>query len=315
MNSKDDDDDDDDVIFVLPGDIVSHHLVQPQQPGDKILLGTGLARRSNNNNNNNSSKEDDVYATLSGILHYQCRSLGGSNGKKSSSTSSLVSKKKKKHVYWIQSSNSGRPLVQVHDRVVGIVHERIGPDGMGGEYYRLHLGDETRMTAVLSNLSFEGATKRNKPHLEIRQVLYARVKEYLAGLEPVLSCQLGPHDTSIPTKDWMTNEGIYGILQGGTVFTVSHGLARVLLSQKASGLWESVTRHELTSTFEIAIGVNGLVWIHATPSPQATIILQNAILNSQLLTPEQTVAMVQQLVYTMQKQIQREQDRQSIIKH
>ncbi|KAL7579475.1 hypothetical protein ACA910_007858 [Epithemia clementina (nom. ined.)] len=283
-----------DLIFVLPGDDISSHIVQQVGEKDKIMLGTGLRRSTTTNNNH-------VYATLSGCLQYQCRSSGGGGGGKNKPSI-------KKHVYWIRSSNSARQ-VQVQDRVVGIVQERVGPDGAGGEYYRVSLGAETRMTAVLSNLSFEGATKRNKPNLEPGQVLYARIAEYVPCLEPVLSCQLGPNDnSSIKAKDWMTNEGVYGILQGGTVFPVTLGLARVLLSSSAGGLWESVTRHPLTSKFEIAIGVNGLIWIHASPSPHATIVLQNAVINSQLLTPEQTAGMVQQLVYTMQKQMKRQQD-------
>ena len=296
---------DSNLVFVLPGDDISHHIVQKQPSGeDKILLGTGLRRFSSGSSDdgemvsNGSSLDGRVHATLSGCLQYQCRST--SSGKK----------KHKKHVFWIQSSNAARPI-QVHDRVVGIVQERIGPDGAGGEYVRIHLGKESiPSTAVLSNLSFEGATKRNKPNLEVGQVLYARVAEYETCLEPVLSCQLGPNDsTAIKAKDWMTNEGVYGVLQGGTAFSVTPGLARVLLSPEAGGLWESVTRHTLTSTFEISIGVNGLLWIHANPSPQATIVLQNAILNSQLLTPEQTAAMVKQLAYTVQKHMQRHQDR------
>jgi exosome complex component RRP40 len=142
------------------------------------------------------------------------------------------------------------------------------PDGAGGEYYRIHLGYKETMdsTAILSNLSFEGATRRNKPSLESGQVLYARIAESVPGMEHVLSCQLGPHrGSAIKSKDWMTNEGVYGILQGCTILQVSSGLARTLLSADAP-LWESVTRHALTSTFEIAIGVNGLLWLHASPS-------------------------------------------------
>ena len=275
-----------DLIIVLPGDDVSQHIRTVDSSDEVILLGTGLRRRSSND------EDSAVYATLSGCLQYNFRS-GGSN-------------KRKKHVYWIRSSNSA-PL-QIEDRVVGIVQERVGPDGAGGDYYRLFLGN-AETTAILSNLSFEGATKRNKPTLEAGQVLYARISEWIPELEPVLSCQLGPHDSSaIKSKDWMTNEGIYGVLHGGTLLTVSSGLARVLLAPGGVALWESVTKHELTSRFEVAIGVNGLIWLHASPSPEAIVVLQNAILNSQLLTPEQTAGMVQQLAFTMRKEMQKHED-------
>mmetsp|Transcript_7217 Transcript_7217/g.9378 ORF Transcript_7217/g.9378 Transcript_7217/m.9378 type:complete len:310 (-) Transcript_7217:159-1088(-) len=283
------------LIFVLPGDNVSQYIKADAEA--TILLGTGLQRRRQVRNDDSDSDNLAVYATLSGCLQYTFRTTGGK-------------KKKQSHVYWIRSSNStGRnSSLQLQDRVVGIIQERAGPDGAGGDYYRVLLGNADT-TALLSNLNFEGATRRNKPTLELGQVLYARIDEWVPGLEPVLSCKLGPHDSAaVKTKDWMTNEGIYGVLQGGTVLTVSTGLARILLTPKGVVLWDSVSKHELTSAFEIAIGVNGLIWLHASPSPQAIVVLQNAILNSQLLTPEQTAGMVQQLVHTMRKQIQRELD-------
>jgi exosome complex RNA-binding protein Rrp4 len=59
--------------------------------------------------------------------------------------------------------------------------------------------------------------------------------------------------------------------------------------------------------FEVAVGVNGFLWIHST-APEYTILIQNAICNSAVLTPAQVRGMVKQLVYTVRKQMQQDQD-------
>ena len=47
--------------------------------------------------------------------------------------------------------------------------------------------------------------------------------------------------------------------------------------------------------YEVAIGVNGMVWVNS-PSAQVSILICNAILNSEGLPDEQTDAMVERLV-------------------
>ena len=75
-------------------------------------------------------------------------------------------------VYFVkQNLRRYRPALE--DRVVGIVEERAGSDGAGGDLYRINIG--ASHPALLSNLQFEGATKRNKPSFQPGQLLYARV--------------------------------------------------------------------------------------------------------------------------------------------
>jgi exosome complex component RRP40 len=50
--------------------------------------------------------------------------------------------------------------------------------------------------------------------------------------------------------------------------------------------------------FEIAIGVNGSVWVHSG-SPQHTILVINAILNSEIMTDDQTASMVKHIQGTL----------------
>lgn len=193
-----------------------------------------------------------------------------------------------------------RPAVQ--DRVVGIVQGRVGPDGNGGDYHHLEIG--AAHPAILSSLSFEGATKRNRPNLQTGQVVFARVDSLQDGLlEVALSCMLGPHDVGVPRKDWMTNEACYGPLRGGTVCKIATGLARELLKPDCIVLQELAQKW----AFEVAVGVNGMVWIHS-PTPEQTVAIQNAIQNSEVLSEEQVRAMVKSIVYTAEKQIQRRND-------
>lgn len=194
-----------------------------------------------------------------------------------------------------QNIRKYRPLQE--DRVVGVVEDRVGGDG-GGDVYRVNIGGPH--PALLSNLSFEGATKRNRPNLAPGMLLYARVQSTPPAMDAVLSCTLGPHDAGVARKDWMTNEGTYGVLTGGTCRRIPLGLARELLYPHNLVLRELGERK---IPFEICVGVNGMLWVHSS-RPKWTILIQNAIVNSQVLTESQVVGMVKSLVDTVQKSIQ-----------
>ena len=207
----------------------------------------------------------------------------------------------KSNTYYIKQ-NTKRYRPSLEDRVVGVVEERVASDGAGGDLFRVNIFGTH--PALLSNLSFEGATKRNKPSLNTGQLIYARVQSISRFTDPTLSCQLGPHDGGLARKDWMTNEGTYGELKGGTCTKISLGLARELLSPRNLVLAE-LARYKLA--FEVCIGVNGMLWVHST-RPEYTILIQNAILNSQVMTEAQVRGMVKSLVDTVRKQIQQRDD-------
>ena len=86
------------------------------------------------------------------------------------------------------------------------------------------LGNST--PAVLSVLAFNGATKRNKPSLAVGVLVFARVSTVDRHLEPELTCQVSgatsASDVShFAKKDWVTGEGVYGELRGGTLVKAS----------------------------------------------------------------------------------------------
>ena len=248
------------LAVVLPGDDVTDKITSSHK---NIKLGIGLRTVPDTKK---------IYATCAGSLE------------------------QRKNTYYIQQSiRRYRPSLE--DRVIGIVEERIGSDGAGGDIHRVNIGGPH--PAMLSSLSFEGATKRNKPHLKRGMLLYCRILATPPLSDPTLSCQLGPHDGGLVRKDWMTNEGTYGELQNGTCTKIPLGLARELLNPKSVVLLELAKQ---SVKFEIATGVNGFVWIHSS-HPEYTIMIQNAILNSQVMTEPQIRAMVKTLVQQVNKQI------------
>jgi exosome complex component RRP40 len=292
-----------DLHIVLPGDNVTEYIITTLNETNENnetstrsnrRLGTGL--RYSPHDGSTKSSTPSIHATLAGRLLLP------------SSTNKTIK------VPWIQQSHRGgywHP--QLHDRVVGIIQERIGSDGAGGDLVKVYLRAST--PAVVSTLSFEGATKRHHPHLQPGQVIYARVAEYDPHVDLVLSCQAGPLDPTLPRTEWLSSNsstnnnksgagGGYGLLYGGTLCTVSTGLARELLQPDNLVLAE-LARAKLA--FEVVIGVNGTVWIHS-PSPETTILIQNAIQNSEVLTEAQVRSMVQSLVYTMRKHVQQHKD-------
>ena len=269
------------LTIVLPGDDVTDKIIRSTSGKKPPKLGIGLrfevSENSSNSNDGHAEALRRIIATAPGRLEQKSNTF-----------------------YIKQNSKRYRPATE--DRVIGIVEERVASDGAGGDLFRVNIFGPH--PALLSNLSFEGATKRNKPSLNSGQLIYARVQSISRFTDPTLSCQLGPHDGGLARKDWMTNEGTYGELNGGTCAKISLGLARELLSPRNLVLAE-LARCKLA--FEVCIGVNGMLWVHST-RPEHTVLIQNAILNSQVLTEAQVRGMVKSLVDTVRRQIQQRED-------
>lgn len=141
---------------------------------------------------------------------------------------------------------------------------------------------------TLGALAFDGATKRNRPSLRIGSLVYARVSKTNKDLEPEITCEA---PANLAKKDWMTGLAIYGELNDGYVFKTSIGLAKSLLQEDCAVL----AALGKSLAFEIAIGVNGVVWVHSKSTKNTTIIC-NAILNAEAMTPSEVDVMVARLV-------------------
>jgi len=107
-------------------------------------------------------------------------------------------------------------------------------------------------------------------------------------------------DGGAARKDWMTNEGTYGPLAGGTSFRISLGLARELLLPNNAVL---AALDKSGIPFEIAIGVNGMVWVNS-PEAEITIMILNALKNSEVMTEEQVRGMVKVMVKNVKKELE-----------
>ncbi|KAL3771449.1 hypothetical protein ACHAW5_000104 [Stephanodiscus triporus] len=211
--------------------------------------------------------------------------------------------------------------VGVGDRVIGIVEDQRA----SADYYRVNVFGSH--PALLHVLGFEGATKRNRPTLEPGSLVYCRVVRGFGGgrMDGEVSCKVGggggdcgksmyncnrsddnhrddydddDDDGGAARKDWMTNEGTYGPLVGGTSFRVPLGLARELLLPKNAVL-DALDKSGVP--FEIAVGTNGVVWVNA-PEPRITIMIVNAIKNSEVMAEDLVRGMVKIMVKNVKKE-------------
>ena len=83
----------------------------------------------------------------------------------------------------------------------------------------------------------------------------------------------------------------FGHLKGGYTVECSTSLARKLLGSPPAPV---LTALGGLVKYEIAIGMNGRLWVNAE-NVVTTILVTNAIINSEFLTPAQTEIMVKRL--------------------
>lgn len=139
-------------------------------------------------------------------------------------------------------SDSKRYIPQVNDFVIGIV------TGVYGEFFKVSL-QEFSPQVQLSMMAFPNASKKNRPNLKVGQAVYARVSEAVAEIDTEIEC-IDPETGK---------EGGFGVLdESGFVFAVHMNFARELLFNKSCVFLEKLAAR---CAFEIAIGINGKVWI------------------------------------------------------
>ncbi|KAJ3925957.1 MAG: exosome complex exonuclease RRP40 [Lentinula lateritia] len=153
--------------------------------------------------------------------------------------------------WWIES-NARRYVPAAQESVIGVVVQK------QGEGFRLDIG--TAHSANLDGLAFEGATKRNKPNLKVGSLIYGRISLAHKDMEPELECFDAQSRKS---------EG-FGELKGGFLVRCSLRLCRQLLDPKYFLL------PLLGSLFplEIAVGLNGRVWISSQDAKRTIAIAQ-----------------------------------------
>ncbi|CAK8685571.1 unnamed protein product [Clavelina lepadiformis] len=138
------------------------------------------------------------------------------------------------------------------ENVIGVITSR------QGDFYKVDIGASDQ--AVLNCMSFEGASKRNRPNVSNGDVVFGQLIVANKDVEPELSCI----DPSSGKANGM------GILSGdGILFTISLNLGRKLLSP------DCVLLPELGShvSFEIIIGLNGKVALFCKSAQQSVCIM------------------------------------------
>ncbi|ORY48124.1 hypothetical protein BCR33DRAFT_753297 [Rhizoclosmatium globosum] len=158
---------------------------------------------------------------------------------------------------WVEG-NQRRYVPQLNESVIGIVTAK------HVEGFRVDIGGAH--PATLGALAFEGATKRNKPNLEIGALVFARVCLANKDMDPELDC-VNPSNGKA--------DG-FGEVKGGFMFKCSLGLCRSLLDPKNPFLQHLGA----ICPFEMAVGMNGRVWVDAG-TPKQIIVLVKALLGSE----------------------------------
>mmetsp|Transcript_12051 Transcript_12051/g.21598 ORF Transcript_12051/g.21598 Transcript_12051/m.21598 type:complete len:210 (-) Transcript_12051:288-917(-) len=147
-----------------------------------------------------------------------------------------------------------RYLPTVNDLVLGTIIDR------HSENFVVDIGSP--FPAILPQLSFEGATRRNRPNLVVGDLVYARVVSVNKDTDPVLTC-----------VDAAGRASGFGGLKGGLTVTCSLNQAARLLRQPPPSAVENLA---VNMQFELAVGMNGKVWVKAATAAE-TVLVANAV--------------------------------------
>lgn len=172
-----------------------------------------------------------------------------------------ILKKRNPAIYYVDSYQK-RYVPNKGENVVGIITQKVG------DIFKVDIGAKEQ--ASLSYLAFEGATKKNRPDLQVGDVVFAKLFVAIKDMEPELVC--------IDSQGKEKKLGILG--SDGMIFTCSLSLIRKLLNPDCL-LFNMLAKNQ---AYEIAIGMNGRIWVK-TKSVHKTIAIANAILAAEYTCP------------------------------
>lgn len=185
----------------------------------------------------------------------------------------VVTETKKGHAVYV-NYNSRRYIPAVGDLVVGVI------TGSFGDSYRVSLSNFSNPVS-LSFMAFPNASKKNRPTLKVGDLCYARVCSAYKELEAEIECM----DS---TKG---QDAGFGLLDGGMIVETTLAYARELLFNESYPLLNILGK---LVEFEVAIGVNGIVWIK-TDEVKTTLACYRAILACQDIPPNQFDKTIKQI--------------------
>lgn len=156
-------------------------------------------------------------------------------------TKSGILKMRNNNLFWIDCHQK-RYVAARGECVIGIVRSK------GSLHVRVDINSAD--LATLSLLAFEGANKRNKPNLNVGDLVYAKVLSASKHVETELVCV-----NSNGKRDGL---GLIGD-KGGALITLSIDTTRVLLSPQC----DLLERLGQLYRYEIALGMNGRIWVNS----------------------------------------------------
>lgn len=211
-------------IVVLPGDDLQQYL-------GPILDCQNDSKNEQTEDTQNQHKslfifgpglrkhEDKIYASKAGVL-----------------------KMRNNNLFWIDSHQK-RYVASRGEYVIGIVHSKSSTNA------RVDINSSD--LASLSLLAFEGSTKRNKPNINVGDLVYAKVLSASKHMDTELVCV-----SSAGKKEGM---GVIGD-KGGRMVTLSIDTVRMLLNPDCN-LLEKLGE---MCKYEIALGMNGRAWVSSS---------------------------------------------------
>ncbi|CAI4036185.1 hypothetical protein SMKI_15G0230 [Saccharomyces mikatae IFO 1815] len=137
--------------------------------------------------------------------------------------------------------SSRRYVPSVNDFVIGII------TGTFSDSYKVSLQNFSSSVS-LSYMAFPNASKKNRPTLQVGDLVYARVCTAEKELEAEIEC----FDSTTG------RDAGFGLLEDGMTIDVSLNFARQLLFNNDFPLLKVLASH---TKYEIAIGLNGKIWV------------------------------------------------------
>lgn len=169
-------------------------------------------------------------------------------------------KMKHPNAFWIDSYQK-RYVPNRGETVIGVIAQK------SGDIYRVDIGASE--PASLSFLAFEGATKKNRPDINVGDLIFAKILIASKDFETELVC-----------VDSLGKKNKLGVLNGGFVFNCSINLVRKILNENGP-LFKAIKR-EIQVPMEIVVGMNGRIWINAR-TPKDVCAISCAILAAEFV--------------------------------
>lgn len=184
------------------------------------------------------------------------------NGGKVVACKAGILKQKSTNLFWVDALQK-RYIPCKGETVIGVIVQK------AGDIFRVDIG--ANEPAALSYLSFEGATKKNRPNVNVGDLVFAKLLTANKDFESELICM-----DSIGKKQRL------GTLSGGFLFNCGISLSRKLRNTEYPLI--DLIQKNIRIPFEIVAGMNGRIWIK-TNHERDSIAVANAILAAQFTEP------------------------------